>query len=237
MAEAPHQSGKVRFLSRPMRFLLMVVEQGTASRWCELLGRVGTHWLFLLAFCSLGDTDARPLSLWAKSRPPAARLWPVDARHAPLGPGPHGDLCAPSSAVVIPQAPSGTCSGSPVLGEEERAGAPAQSVSCHPCYVLGWALRKEGQGSRGGGAQISRRAPRAAERRLRSMVGQGARAGDTERVPIRGGALSRWLGVPGGLHTFDQAVISDAWSSLRQVMPLASGPSGMERYSRKRDSK
>lgn len=69
------------------------------------------------------------------------------------------------------------------------------------------------------------------------MVGQGARAGDTERVPTRGGALSRWLGVPGGLHTFDQAVISDAWSSLRQVMPLASGPSGMERYSRKRDSK
>lgn len=38
-----HQSGKVLFLSRPMRFLLMVVEQGTASRWWELLGRVGTH--------------------------------------------------------------------------------------------------------------------------------------------------------------------------------------------------
>lgn len=48
-----HQRGKVLFLSRPMRFLLMVVEHGTASRWWELLGRVGTHWLFLLAFCSL----------------------------------------------------------------------------------------------------------------------------------------------------------------------------------------
>ena len=49
-----------------MRFLLMVVEQGTASRWCELLGRVGTHWLFLLAFCSLGDKDTGwcPGSLW-----------------------------------------------------------------------------------------------------------------------------------------------------------------------------
>lgn len=95
MAEAPHQSGKVRFLSRPMRFLLMVVEQGTASRWCELLGRVGTHWLFLLAFCSLGDTDTCPLSLWAKSRPPAARLWPVDARQAPAAPRPPwGPLCA-----------------------------------------------------------------------------------------------------------------------------------------------
>lgn len=68
-AEAPHQSGKVRFLSRPMRFLLMVVEQGTASRWCELLGRVGTHWLFLLAFCSLGDKDTHLLSLWARSCP------------------------------------------------------------------------------------------------------------------------------------------------------------------------
>lgn len=38
-----HQRGKVLFLSRPMRFLLMVVEHGTASRWWELLGRVGTH--------------------------------------------------------------------------------------------------------------------------------------------------------------------------------------------------
>lgn len=36
-----------------MRFRLIVVEQGTASRWWELLGSVGTHWLFLLAFCSL----------------------------------------------------------------------------------------------------------------------------------------------------------------------------------------
>lgn len=96
--EAPHQSGKVLFLSRPMRFLLMVVEQGTASRWCELLGRVGTHWLFLLAFCSLGDTDTAPLSLWAKSHPPAARSWPVDACCAPAGPSPPQDLCAPSSA-------------------------------------------------------------------------------------------------------------------------------------------
>lgn len=55
-----HHRGKVRFLSRPMRFLLMVVEQGTASRWWELLGRVGTHWLFLLAFCSLGKHGKPP---------------------------------------------------------------------------------------------------------------------------------------------------------------------------------
>lgn len=41
--ESAHQRGKVLFLSRPMRFLLMVVEHGTASRWWELLGRVGTH--------------------------------------------------------------------------------------------------------------------------------------------------------------------------------------------------
>ena len=96
--EAPHQSGKVLFLSRPMRFLLMVVEQGTASRWCELLGRVGTHWLFLLAFCSLGDTDTAPLSLRAKSCPLAARSWPVDACCTPAGPRPPRDLCAPNSA-------------------------------------------------------------------------------------------------------------------------------------------
>lgn len=53
MVAASHHKGKVRFLSRPMRFRLIVVEQGTASRWWELLGSVGTHWLFLLAFCSL----------------------------------------------------------------------------------------------------------------------------------------------------------------------------------------
>ena len=187
MAEAPHQSGKVRFLSRPMRFLLMVVEQGTASRWCELLGRVGTHWLFLLAFCSLGDTDTRPLSLWAKSRPPASRSWPVDACRAPAGPRPPwGPLCAQLRGGYSPgskrhllrvaglgeeeragapaarswpvdarQAPAGPrppwgplCAqlrggyspgskrhllGVAGLGEEERAGAPAQFVSCHPC--------------------------------------------------------------------------------------------------------
>lgn len=52
-----HHKGKVLFLSRPMRFLLMVVEHGTASRWWELLGRVGTHWLFLLAFCSLERSE------------------------------------------------------------------------------------------------------------------------------------------------------------------------------------
>lgn len=98
VVEGPHQSGKVLFLSRPMRFLLMVVEQGTASRWCELLGRVGTHWLFLLAFCSLGDTDTTLLSLRAKSRSPAARSWPVDACCAPAGPRPPRNLCAPSSA-------------------------------------------------------------------------------------------------------------------------------------------
>lgn len=40
-------------MSRPSRLRLMVVEQGTASRWWELLGSVGTHWLLLLAFCSL----------------------------------------------------------------------------------------------------------------------------------------------------------------------------------------
>lgn len=40
-------------MSRPSRLRLMVVEQGTASRWWELLGSVGTHWLFLFAFCSL----------------------------------------------------------------------------------------------------------------------------------------------------------------------------------------
>lgn len=48
-----HHRGKVLFLSLPMRFLLIVVEHGTASRWWELLGKVGTHWLFLFAFCSL----------------------------------------------------------------------------------------------------------------------------------------------------------------------------------------
>lgn len=50
---AAHHRGKVLFLSRPSRLRLMVVEQGTASRWWELFGRVGTHWLFLFAFCSL----------------------------------------------------------------------------------------------------------------------------------------------------------------------------------------
>ncbi len=49
----PHHRGKVLFLSRPIRLRLMVVEQGTASRWWELLGSVGTHWLLLFAFCSL----------------------------------------------------------------------------------------------------------------------------------------------------------------------------------------
>lgn len=48
-----HHRGNVLFLSRPSRLRLMVVEQGTASRWWELLGSVGTHWLLLLAFCSL----------------------------------------------------------------------------------------------------------------------------------------------------------------------------------------
>ncbi|TNN30284.1 hypothetical protein EYF80_059565 [Liparis tanakae] len=38
-----HHRGKVLFLSRPMRLRLMVVEHGTASRWWELLGSVGTH--------------------------------------------------------------------------------------------------------------------------------------------------------------------------------------------------
>ena len=66
-ARPTHHSGNVLFLSRPMRFLLMVVEQGTASRWWELLGRVGTHWLFLLAFCSLGDMEIPPLSLRAET--------------------------------------------------------------------------------------------------------------------------------------------------------------------------
>ena len=83
MAEAPHQSGKVRFLSRPMRFLLMVVEQGTASRWCELLGRVGTHWLFLLAFCSL-ETRTRVRSAYgpkAAPQPPGRGQWtPADRK-------------------------------------------------------------------------------------------------------------------------------------------------------------
>lgn len=54
-----HHKGKVLFLSRPMRFLLIVVEHGTASRWWELLGRVGTHWLFLLAFCSLETQEKK----------------------------------------------------------------------------------------------------------------------------------------------------------------------------------
>ena len=54
--EVQYQRGKVLFLSRPSRLRLMVVEQGTASRWWELLGRVGTHWLFLLPFCSLKHT-------------------------------------------------------------------------------------------------------------------------------------------------------------------------------------
>lgn len=52
----PHHSGKVLFLSRPSRLRLIVVEHGTASRWWELLGSVGTHWLFLFAFCSLQTT-------------------------------------------------------------------------------------------------------------------------------------------------------------------------------------
>lgn len=48
-----HHRGKVLFLSRPILLRLMVVEQGTASKWWELLGSVGTHWLLLFAFCSL----------------------------------------------------------------------------------------------------------------------------------------------------------------------------------------
>lgn len=108
----PSLSGKVR-LSRPMRFLLMVVEQGTASRWCELLGRVGTHWLFLLAFCSLGDKDTPSAQPMGQKLPLATRSWPVDASLRPLlGPGPRADLCAPSSAWRFSR-PGGTCSGSP----------------------------------------------------------------------------------------------------------------------------
>ena len=43
------------------------------------------------------------------------------------------------------------------------------------------------------------------------MVGQGARAGDTERVPTWGGPCpQRAAESPGSLHTFDQAVVSDA---------------------------
>lgn len=54
-----HHRGKVLFLSRPIRLRLMVVEQGTASRWWELLGSVGTHWLLLFAFCSLYRKDKK----------------------------------------------------------------------------------------------------------------------------------------------------------------------------------
>lgn len=55
--QLPHQRGKVLFLSRPIRLRLMVVEQGTASKWWELLGSVGTHWLLFFAFCSLYGKD------------------------------------------------------------------------------------------------------------------------------------------------------------------------------------
>ena len=58
----PHHRGKVLFLSRPMRLRFMVVEHGTASKWWELLGSVGTHWLLRFAFCSLvHHTTKRPL--------------------------------------------------------------------------------------------------------------------------------------------------------------------------------
>ena len=64
MAAASHHRGKVLFLSRPRRLRLMVVEQGTASRWWELLGSVGTHWLFLFAFCSLVTERKKTVRLW-----------------------------------------------------------------------------------------------------------------------------------------------------------------------------
>lgn len=64
---AAHHSGKVLFLSRPSRLRLMVVEQGTASRWWELLGSVGTHWLFLFAFCSLKTNTDIWIWKWNKN--------------------------------------------------------------------------------------------------------------------------------------------------------------------------
>ena len=237
MAEAPHQSGKVRFLSRPMRFLLMVVEQGTASRWCELLGRVGTHWLFLLAFCSLGDTDTRPLSLWAKSRPPAARLWPVDARQAPAAPRPPwGPLCAQLRGGYSPGSKRHLLGVTSFRGGGEGRGpSPVCELSPVLCAGLGTQERVRVHGGWRADFQESPEGSREEAQVNGWAGGQGWR--HREGPDSGGGALSGWLGVPGGLHTFDQAVISDAWSSLRQVMPLASGPSGMERYSRKRDSK
>lgn len=89
-----HHRGKVLFLSLPMRFLLMVVEQGTASRWWELLGRVGTHWLFLLAFCSLWDTGNSGVNPAALHRPGHHA---PDAHGSPAGLHAHGDaLCTPT---------------------------------------------------------------------------------------------------------------------------------------------
>ena len=58
-----HHRGKVLFLSRPIRFRLMVVEEGTASRWWELLGNAGTHWLLFFAFCSLSRKNKKTTML------------------------------------------------------------------------------------------------------------------------------------------------------------------------------
>ena len=77
------------------------------------------------------------------------------------------------------------------------------------------------------------------------MFGQGARVGDTERVPtLEGGggpALGTRLGVPGGLQQAHSRSGCYFRCSVQPetgwVAPLASGPSGMGRYSRRRDSK
>ena len=46
--DGTHHVGNVRTLDFPSLFLFIGVEHGTASRWCELLGTVGTQ---LLLFC------------------------------------------------------------------------------------------------------------------------------------------------------------------------------------------
>ena len=53
---ATYHRGNVRnLLVRSVLFLLMGVEHGTASKWCELLGIVGTHVADLRLLLSLKD--------------------------------------------------------------------------------------------------------------------------------------------------------------------------------------
>lgn len=123
-----HHRGKVLFLSRPMRLRLMVVEQGTASRWWELLGRVGIHWLLLLAFCSLqrnhSHTAAHPVSGRRLTRSPSAP--PPSSGLLPKASPP--PLCPPSTLPTVPHTP-GPPSGPPqkLLNQDQTAGCHGDS--------------------------------------------------------------------------------------------------------------